>query len=181
VINTRKVLVMSKNQPQTENTEIAEMEDTTQIQSSVFSEDSLREIQNFDDAIRLAQAQFGNIASVSEEIGDGFVVLSTDEKAILVGIPCLALEWEFWPGNHGDKGFVSIRLVARMPGGVMGKYIINDGSTGVMRQLKDYTDRTGRRGALMLPGGLRASEYQKTLDNGEVTDATTYYLDVAAH
>src|SRR3954454_1722301 len=109
---------MSKSQSQPQSTEIAEMEDSTEIQSSVFSDDSLRDLATFDDAIRLAQEQFGEIVSVSEEIGDGFTVLSTDAKGMLVGVPCLALEWEFYPGDYGDKGFVSIRLVARMPGGL---------------------------------------------------------------
>lgn len=145
-----------------------------------FSAETLSGLRSFEDALALAQETFGTVDVADEAIGDGFALLDKDEKAKLVGIPLVFLEWTF---NASDKYegsvFVSARVVANVGNGVMAKYIINDGSTGLAKQLEEYTNKTGRRGGLAVRKGLRRSDYVKVI-NGKKTEATTFYLDTSA-
>jgi hypothetical protein len=171
--------------PETTVEETAEADETSAVaevmaQRSGFDENDLRALASFDDAVRLVEQRYGAIQDATTEIGDGFTVLSTEDKARLCGVPLLLMEWAFYPGKFGDRDFTAVRLIARMPGGLMGRYILNDGSTGLMEQLRKYTERTGRVGGLRVERGLTESTYTKELDDGQVIEATTYYLDTSA-
>ena len=127
------------------------------VPSTQYDEDALRSITTFDEAMALTRETHGDISDASEEIGDGFALLSNEDKAKLIGVPLLLMEWR---ENMGDFGpFMSIRLVARNRDGSMAKYILNDGSTGIAEGLRQFTQRTGKTGGLALRNGLRVSEY----------------------
>lgn len=149
------------------------------IKSSVWDEETLRGITDFQSAMELAAREYGPVVSADQELGDGFTLLATDGKKRLVGLPMFLLEWTF---NDGDFGkFVSIRCVVQNPDGGMSRYIINDGSSGIADQLARYTKRSGKMGALLVKRGLRASEYDyEDPTTGEKRPAVTYYLDLSS-
>lgn len=115
----------------------------------------LRGLTDYEQAVKQAADLYGGIDDVSKEIGNGFAVLAKDDKARLVGKPFVALFWTF---NAGDYGDYFATMFAISPDGA--KFIINDGSSGVYAQLRDYSvTHDGRMGGLSVPAGLRASEY----------------------
>lgn len=140
-----------------------------------FDEDALRSLSSFDDVLALMAETGVEVDRADEVLGDGFTVIN--DKSILVGAPSMFMEWHFNEGNMGK--FVSARVVSRLPGNAMGKFIINDGSTGLMEQLQRYSMKTGKFGGLMVPRGLRRSDYDVTIE-GETRSATTFYLDLSA-
>ena|SRR5690242_14500122 len=149
--------------------------------TSSYDEDALRDGATFDYYVQLAQDVHGEIVEAGHVLGDGFTLINN--KGLLVDVPFLAMEWTFRDGDFG-RPYVSVRVVARMPGGAIGKYIFNDGSTGIADQLAKYTKKSGRMGGLMVRQGLRASDYEVELPDGKggtvMSPATTYYLDTAA-
>lgn len=161
--------------------ELADMVPEIMGGGSHFDEDALRELSSFDAAIALATAAHGDMLDASDELGDGFTLLGKDDKGRLENVPMLLLEWAFRPGDFGTP-FVSVRVAARQSDGSVGKYIINDGSTGIAEQLARFTKKTGKMGNLLVKGGLRKSEYDKELPDGKggtyTTHATTWYLNV---
>lgn len=137
-----------------------------------FSVEELRSINSFDDALNLTVAKFGTeIPQASEEIGDGFTLLDKEEKDILIRRDMILLDWSFSKGDFGSD-FVTIRCVTRDGG----RYIVNDGGTGICEQLREYSERTGRYSALRVERGLRKSEYS----NEYSENAVTYYLDTSS-
>lgn len=111
--------------------------------------------------------------------GDGFTLLSSDDKAKLIGVPMVLLEWRF---NNGAQGrFVSVRAVAKT--GVddtdVKKVIFNDGSTGILQQLTEITEKTSAQGGLIVRKGLRVSQYTYEDEKGVERPAETYYLDTS--
>lgn len=160
--------------------------------ADTFDEDALRSIKDFDQAIALVHQAHGPIESASDELGDGFAILSDEDKRRLVGVPLLFMEWDFYDGDFGSK-FVAIRVVARNPDGGVSKYIVNDGSTGVCEMLARYQVKTGKTGGLLCHKGFRASDYTYCEACGEVVNpqydavhaknhkkATTFYIDTSA-
>lgn len=157
-----------------------------------FDPDDLRGIQSFEDAANLAAAMFGEVPEVSAMLGDGFALLSTEDKARLVGVPLILLQWDFYPGDFGGN-FATIRVVARNEDGSAGKYVVNDGSSGIAEMLALYTKRTGKNGGLMARHGFRESTYPFCNDcrvavkdrhteehpDHRVGRATTYYIDTS--
>lgn len=142
------------------------------VQSSVFSENSLRTIESFDDALALATAAHGSVVDAANEMGDGFSLI-TDLKPF-VGVPVVLLEWTFRDGDFGT--YVSIRFVARTQGGGVVKGIYNDGSTGIMAQLQKYSEETRRSGGLATRNGFRVSEYTYDDGKGNTRPASTWYI-----
>ena len=151
--------------------------------TSSFDEDALRNAQSFDDFVELTRQTHGEVVEVGSVMGDGFTLIDADDKARLVGIPLLFMEWTFRDGDFG-RPYVSVRVIARLPGGMMGRYIFNDGSTGIADQLAKYTKKTGKLGGLVVPMGLRESNYEVELPDGNggaiMSPATTYYVDTSA-
>lgn len=143
-----------------------------------FSVDELRGIQSFADVEALFQAHNITVVDAAEEIGDGFALV--DNKDLFLKRQMMILSWNFAQGDHKkDDGspteFVAVRFVVQEPNGSVGKYVITDGGVGICKQLRDYTDRTGVTGGLMVGKGLRKSEYS----NEHADNATTYYLDLS--
>lgn len=147
--------------------------------SDRFKREDLRQINSLQDALALAVETYGQpVANAATELGDGFAVLPTEKKHLLIGLPCVFLEWNF---NNGDSGpFVSARVVAQREDGSVFRCILNDGSTGIYKVLREYTDAEGRDGGLFVPNGLRVSEYMYEDEHGQRKPAKTYYIDTSA-
>lgn len=152
-----------------------EEETDAQIARRMWSDSDLREIHSWDDALHVA-AESGEILRASEEIGSGFKIL--DDKDKLLKVPFMALEWRFNSGQYenryGEKtDFVSVTVFTKHGD----RYILNDGSTGIARQLRELSDRTGKYGPLYVEEGLRVSrDYPVTLPDGRKILGTTYYI-----
>jgi hypothetical protein len=116
-----------------------------------FTDEELRNITSFDDALALAQSVYGEITDITEELGNGFTLIS--DKSPLVDNPFVIVSCAF---NDGDFGsFASVAAVTKDGK----KYIFNDGSTGVHNQLFELARTKKRTGGFMAPSGLTASEY----------------------
>lgn len=116
------------------------------------------------------------------EFGSGFTILDTKDKGRLVGVPMIILDYNF---NEGDNGqFVSLMVVTNAEE----KLIVNDGSSGIARQILDINSQLGEsetNKAIFVKHGLRRSDYEyeeRDPKTGEKTGAkkpaTTYYLDI---
>jgi hypothetical protein len=139
-----------------------------------FTDRDLAALNNITDLDALLKGAGIEVRKASEVMGNGFAVLDTGEKHQLIGVPFVALRWAFRSGDQGN--FVSIELMT-----VKGeKYIVNDGSTGIYKQLRQYTDTTGLQAGLACEKGLRVSEYEKTRDDGTSYAAKTFYIDLSA-
>jgi hypothetical protein len=150
----------------------------TRGQQNRLSNSVLRDMSTFDDIVALFP---DGLVDASQVLGDGFTLLDSDDKIRLVGVPLALLEWRFTDnGKFGE--FVSIRLAQLDEAGIniVGRYIVNDGSTGIKDQLKDYSTTYGQNGGLIVRNGLRRSEYDYTDDKGATRPAVTYYLDLSA-
>jgi hypothetical protein len=151
------------------------------VQGPKYDDDTLLSIDSFEAAVRLATAEFGGeLVAAEETLGNGFTILNGDAKNVLCGVPLVFLGWNFNLGDNGE--FVSAQVVARMPGGGMLKAIINDGSTGVYKQLSEFTQRNGgRMGGMTARGGLTRSDYTyEDTKTGERKPATTFYINTSA-
>lgn len=125
-----------------------------------FAGDSeLRSIGSFEDALALAEQVHGSILDIAEELGTGFAVL--EDKARLENKEFVLVHWRFNAGEFGS-GFVSAGVVTREGG----KYIINDGSTGIYQQLLTLSQNTQRFGGVLVPTGLRQSTYATCIECG---------------
>lgn len=115
----------------------------------------LRELTDFETALKKVQETYGPVVKASETLGNGFALLSNQDKAKLAGKPFLLLFWTFNPGDFGDY-FVS--CAAMTSDGQ--KFILNDGSSGIYTQLREFSiEHDGRQGGLLVEGGLRMSQY----------------------
>jgi hypothetical protein len=130
-------------------------------------EDSLKEIATLDDAFKLLASQGLNVTEI-KDLGSGFVVV--DDKSQLVGKSILILGGQF---NEGDNGrFVSLYVVD----GDGGKWIVNDGGTGIFAQAEKYAAK-GLLSGLIVRKGLTRSDYKYTDEkDGKEKNATTFYL-----
>jgi hypothetical protein len=162
---------------------------TDMLVSKTFTDDDLRSLTSFDQALALTEQTHGEIVDAERELGNGFRVLDNKDKAKLVGVPVILMDWTFNDGNFGK--FVSVYLVSKNEDGSIGRWILNDGSTGIAAVLAEYTNKTDRRGGLLVRGGLRFSEYtycgecRHAVNPGEDMEhksehglARTYYLAV---
>jgi hypothetical protein len=160
-----------------------------------YGDDTLRSITSFQDAINAAGYMFGAVEDAADVLGDGFRLLKTEDgKSKLVGKPLMLLEWSFYPSDEFGGEFAAIRLVAQEDNNTISKYIVNDGSTGVCKMLREYTEHTGRRGGLMVRNGFRESSYPFCQDCRTAVDddhkkfepshvvgrGKTYYIDTSA-
>src|SRR5258705_6186656 len=117
-------------------TEVTENEAKTVAR---YNRDQLKSLTSFDEALLLAQEIYGDVVQASAELGDGFEIIPKDDKIQFVKVPMILLSWGFGQGDHGE--FVSIRAVTKDGRRV----VINDGSTGIYAQLREYTDTNGGR------------------------------------
>jgi len=123
------------------------------------------------DALEYAKSIGIDVNDETENIV-GLPVIATKDKGTLVGVPFFLMTWQF---REGDKGEFVSAVIALADGT---KKVLNDGSTGIMAQLKGLTaDREAAKhptpqALRMVSKGLRRSDY--TIEDGST--ATTYYL-----
>jgi hypothetical protein len=183
----------SKNEPVKETSEVNTNGEII-VAPSKFSKEELNAAQSFKDFMELATAVHGGVVAAHEtELGDGFRVASEDDKSKLIGVPLLFMEWSFNSGDYSD--FVSARVISQGDG-TIGKWVINDGGTGIYAELKGYTEKTGKFGGLFCRNGLRVSRYTIDSETGQALNkrqvgeyavagkktapAATFYLDTSA-
>ena len=131
---------------------------------SLYSEDEIKGLTSFGDAVALANEKGG--ITDGKDLGIGLEVV---EKEQLVGVEMILLEWRF---NTGDFGpFVSVTAMTKDNR----KLVFNDGSTGIYAQLTEITDEAGKHGNIYLRKGLRKSNYDNPQGEGK---STTYYLAI---
>lgn len=152
----------------------------------------------------------GEVAGVAaDQMGDGFVVVPTAMKEYLVGVPFVIVEFDV---NFGKKVegsyFCTIHIVTERPVNQIrpgcSTFIVNDGSTGIYRQLMALRVNGDIPRPMLCARGLRASNYTVTEDDtdpetgqvildettgkprqrpvinpltGKETQGTTYYID----
>jgi len=136
-----------------------------------FDREQLGGIDSFDAAIALAVAEYGDVIDAADQplLGDGFRVATEDDKRNkLVGVPLLLLNWTFRGSDYGtdEDTYVSVQAIQREENGGAVKWIINDGGTGIARDLREFTQKTGRDGGMICKTGLRVSDYVTDQDTG---------------
>lgn len=137
--------------------------------AKISDDETLAEIKSLDDAFK-ALANAGINVTEAKELGTGFQILK--EKDQLVGVPFLILMMSFNSSEKFGEGgeFVSLHVITEKGD----KWIVNDGSTGIMDQCKRYA-KAGHSAGLIFREGLTRSDYEKEVD-GKTIKATTYYL-----
>lgn len=161
-----------------------------------FDFDARASIASMGDAIALVNKRFGEVVAAHEtpELGDGFRIASDDEKERLCGVPLMFLSWVFRPGDF-DEEYVSCRVISQ-DGSAVRKWLINDGGTGICKELRAFQNVTGRTGGLFVKNGLRMSKYHIDAETREplsrhefrlaqstgrkTIPAATFYLDSSA-
>lgn len=144
-----------------------------------FDPADLRAIANYDDAIRLLTESGVTLRDATTEIGDGFILLENKDE--LLGRQFVVLHAAFAKGDYGDDTeYCILRVVS-----AAGKFVVTDGGTGIVPQMRDYISRNGNAAGLVCPRGLRKSEYDTDINGKPTTDkslavgkGTTYYLNV---
>lgn len=130
---------------------------------------AIREL-GFEEVAATLAAQ-GDLIDAEAEYGDGAVLFRKEDKRKLVGIPMILFDWGFSEGVGSSGEKVTMRF--KLSDGTVA--IVNDGSAGIYRQIKELDEQKHGGRAILLKHGLRASDYTTTI-NGKETEATTYYL-----
>lgn len=144
-----------------------------------FDTAELRAIASFEDALALASDAFhGNAVAISDVLSDGFGALK--EKDRLLGVKFLIVSYtlsrskEHFDENGEGQVFATARIVTERNE----KLFITDGSAGICKQLSQLAAQ-GLYGNILVPRGLRVSEYEYTDDKGKRSTARTFYLDTS--
>lgn len=151
-----------------ENAEIELFRDN----SRVLSDAELRQMDSFDDVMRMAEEIGATVLDSSDYVGSGAELLS--EKERLVGIAFVITQWRFNASTDFEGAwFVSANIVTKHGE----KLVLNDGSMGGIRdQLHAITQSTGQMNFLAVKNGLVVSEYEVIGDDGKTKKAKSYYL-----
>jgi hypothetical protein len=155
---------------------------------SLFDDNALGNLATYADAAQML-TDAGIEAEFASDYGSGFSVV---DKATLVGVPFLVIEWRFNTGSYGgsedaDGVFVSVTAVTK----ANDKVIFNDGSTGICAQLQMVTEGRVAKGiatdkahaGLVCEKGLSVSQYYRNKE-GTISKvpakgfepAATYYI-----
>jgi hypothetical protein len=142
-----------------------------------FTDSTLRNVSSFEDAMALASEVYGDVKDITQELGNGFTLLSREDKNRLVKKPFVVLHFGLTEGDFGT--FASVAVVTKDNK----KFIFNDGSTGVRDQLVDLAQTHKRFGGFMVPNGLAESEYDtcKGPDGNSCGRARSKAVDVCQH
>jgi hypothetical protein len=138
----------------------------------------------------------GKVVDVSQ-LGDGFHLLQgVDDKKKLIGQPLVVLDWDINPGKFG--GFATLHIKTQHPivfnGTGYNHFILNDGGSGIGRQIFDF-NANGGDGVIVCRRGLRVSEDYEVMQpdpenpgkkipvidpaTGKPVLGTTFYLDTS--
>jgi hypothetical protein len=145
--------------------------------SNLFATPDLRAITSMDEAIALVEQTLGvEMVDAEDEIGNGFTVLRKDQKHLLIGVPFFIMSVDFQEGDYMDEetgttgNFATLMIITDHGD----KYILNDGGTGIYRQIEDWAIASGKVGGMIVKNGLRESKYEA---KGERPAGVTYYLN----
>ena len=83
----------------------------------------------------------GDLVDAEQEYGDGAVLLRKEDKRKLVGVPLILFDWSWSEGVGASGEKVTLRLKAA--DGTI--YVINDGSSGIYRQMDELRGRNELR------------------------------------
>lgn len=145
---------------------------------SVIPDDVLNSIRSVDDAIKVL-----GVTDLNGLSWDASPYKLAD-KDILVDRAFLAVQWKFHESKeYAGSEFVSVYLITQDSINGETHFVINDGSTGICRQLKELTEsriknghKTPYSGALV-KGGLKLSVYDRVDADGKpLGKGKTYYL-----
>jgi hypothetical protein len=171
------VAVPSQKDKETKTETTEETSTAVVVKTPNYRNSDLQSIRTFEDTIALMREEYGDggVLTVDEVIGNGFGLLQNKDH--LVGVPFALLKWQFYPGKFQDQ-FVTVMVVTQDGK----KYLVNDGSTGLCKQLWEVTATTGRSGGVVARKGLTRSDYKwiDEADGGKEKDAHTFYLDTSA-
>lgn len=134
-----------------------------------------QEANPFQAAMDAVAEQYGDVQEITDHLGNGFTVL--DDKSKLIGKELIILHIGVNKSAFDPEDvFVSMACITREGG----RYIVNDGSTGIRNQIKDLVAETGRWGGWRVPKGLRISQYTYENEKGQDVPAETFYIDTSA-
>lgn len=159
-------MIPGKGFPVSESTEIQRM----------ISPAQLKGIEGYADALNLLAQTYGldEIESAADALGDGFAL--TDNKDQFIGVPMIFVHWTVSDGDFPDEEtgelgkFVTARVVTSA-----GKFVITDGGHGIGKQLRAYSEETGKT-FIRADHGLSVSTYS----NQWTDKGRTYYIDTSA-
>lgn len=149
--------------------------ETSTVTIPTYRDADMLQVQTFEDALNLMIETYGSdgVITADEVLGNGFGLLSN--KDLLCGVPFLCMKWQFYPGKFADN-FVTIMVVTQKGE----KYLVNDGSTGLCKQLWELTQNTGRQGGMVARHGLTRSDFTYLDENNVEKPASTFYIDTSA-
>lgn len=150
-----------------------------------FDDEVLANVKTSEDMRELFERFGVEVVSVAD-YSAGFELV---EKATLIGVPFVIIEANFHEGSYGDAEFVSVEAMTQDEK----KVVFNDGSTGVMAQIRRIMKDRVEKGVapehankgILVPGGLTLSEYYRNEKTGATSNkaegkdwvpARTYYL-----
>lgn len=150
-----------------------------------YNVETLANLKSFDDVLALFKDS-GTIVQPIADFGDGFKRLEAKDKDVLVKVPFAIIEFSILPGDyadeHGNRGSYALVHVMTKHGE---KFAFTDGSaTGIGGQLvraagiriRNGADPTNAYRGIMVPGGLRRSDFEYADANGVMQPGTAYYL-----
>lgn len=143
-----------------------------------FDVTTLRNLESFDDAVRLLTDTYGELQDATKVIGSGFSLTDNNGKYRLIGEPFVIVRMQFPQSTEykdpetGEWLHYAVIHIMTRDGR---KLIITDGGVGIYQQCEEWSVREGRKGGLYVPGGLRVSEYDLPDGSGQ---GMTYYLAV---
>lgn len=175
-------------------------EKSTELTRSTFSDEWMAEnLRAEGQTLQTLSALFSNEGTdVADDANDGVFNLDLiEDKDFLRGMPFLITRWRFntsdkFKSEDGEAGeFVSVEIAYQTaPGAPLATGVFNDGSTGIMAQLKKITEQRIKNGkgdpyaGRAVRRGLRRSDYQRDTgrldkNNAPIFEAaTTFYLDM---
>lgn len=157
---------------------------STDVALPEFAEADLRALSTLDDVAELFRRYSVEVRNAADEVGDGFAFIENKDR--LVGVPMILIKWDCnLSTSYKDENGNPLRnvqvWVMYERGGQVHKVRFVDFSSGVCRQLWDYSGRTGRHMGLAVANGLRKSEFEyEDPATGKTAMASTYYLDIEA-
>lgn len=129
------------------------------------------------------EAAFEDEGGLIEFEGSPWAVI---DKAKLVDVPFIIADVrEYTSGKFGND-VMAVMVVTKDAITIDGKprtqFVFNDGSTGVMEQIKGVVATTGRKAGFKCPNGLRRSDYKVMQHDpfgnepDKEIESTTYYI-----
>jgi hypothetical protein len=133
----------------------------------------------------------GELMDVAE-LGEGYHLLQgTAGKDKLVDVPFVIIKYKIQTGwKFGDGVTLQVRtgVPVAIEGRTYNKFIVNDGGSGIARQMFEHNESKDKGKAILCRRGLSRSDYERKDENGDpIIDpvtmkpatGTTFYLNLA--